>query len=99
MSVRKTHASTEVKVAAPKQATEETVRKVLSESILTIPQARVELANITGQRPDRATLHRWILRGVRGVRLEACRVGPSWITSVEALNRFVVRVTDKSLAS
>jgi hypothetical protein len=34
------------------------------------------------------TLHAWIKRGVRGVRLEAVRVGGQWRTSAEALQRF-----------
>jgi hypothetical protein len=58
------------------QSTEETVRKILSEEILTLKQAAVEIKNLTGQKPDRATLHRWVLRGVGGVKLEACRIGP-----------------------
>jgi len=80
------------------RATEETVRAVLSESILTTHQARIEIQNITGKRPDRATLHRWILRGIGGIRLEAVRIGPNWVTSVEALNRFIVATTDRAIS-
>lgn len=35
-----------------------------------------------------ATLHRWIRRGVRGVRLEWIRIGGTTCTSEEALGRF-----------
>ncbi len=80
-------------------ATEEVVRKVLSESILTTSQALFELQSISGKRPDKATLHRWIFRGIGGIRLEAVRVGMNWVTSVEALNRFIVATTDRAVNS
>jgi hypothetical protein len=31
---------------------------------------------------------RWILKGTRGIHLEATRLGGKWITSAEALQRF-----------
>jgi len=40
-----------------------------------------------------STVFRWIQRGVRGVRLEAVRIGGSMYTSREALQRFVDRLT------
>lgn len=40
-----------------------------------------------------STIHRWIQRGVRGVRLEAVRIGGSLFTSREALQRFADRLT------
>jgi hypothetical protein len=39
------------------------------------------------------TVHRWIRRGVRGVRLEAIRLGHRWVTSMEAVERFAARLT------
>jgi hypothetical protein len=78
-------------------ATEETVRRVLSEQVLTTSQALSELQSISGRRPDKATLHRWIFRGIGGVRLEAVRVGVNWVTSTEALNRFIVETTDRAV--
>lgn len=35
------------------------------------------------------TLHRWRLRGVRGVKLETCLVGNFRFTSKEAIQRFI----------
>jgi hypothetical protein len=35
------------------------------------------------------TVHSWVTRGVRGVKLEATRVGNCWRTSAEALRRFL----------
>jgi hypothetical protein len=40
-------------------------------------------------RPHISTLHRWRLRGCRGVRLETCLVGGRRYTSEEAIARFI----------
>lgn len=40
------------------------------------------------------TLHRWRAKGLRGVRLEAVRLGGGWYTSVEALMRFFARISE-----
>ncbi|MGD0896640.1 MAG: DUF1580 domain-containing protein [Thermoguttaceae bacterium] len=44
-------------------------------------------------RPAISTLHRWRLRGVRGVRLETCLIGGRRFTSREALERFISATT------
>jgi Protein of unknown function (DUF1580) len=70
------------------------VARVLSEDVLSLSQARAELSKLTGQRPDKATMTRWIHRGVGGVKLEAVRLGGRNIfTSAQALNRFIVART------
>lgn len=40
-------------------------------------------------RVDASTVIRWILRGCRGVRLQAIRLGGCWHTTVPAVERFV----------
>lgn len=75
----------------------ETVKKVLTEDVLTLSQARNELAGATGRRPDKATLTRWIQRGVGGVRLEAVRLGRIWVTSRQSLTRFIEATTADSV--
>lgn len=40
-----------------------------------------------------STLHRWRLRGIRGIRLETLLVGGRRHTSVEAIDRFCQAVT------
>ena len=68
----------------------QTVSRILTEDVLSLQQARTELANITGVRPDKSTLTRWILRGVGGIKLEAIRLGGRNIfTSTQALTRFI----------
>jgi hypothetical protein len=39
------------------------------------------------------TVLRWILKGIRGTKLEALRLGGHWVTSSEALQRFAERLT------
>jgi hypothetical protein len=46
-----------------------------------------------------STIVRWILHGVRGVRLEAVRIGGRWITSHEALERFTAALTANHTSS
>lgn len=53
-----------------------------SESLLSWEQAGEQL------QVSKATLHRWITSGVKGIRLEAVRVGGLWRTSAEAIQRF-----------
>jgi hypothetical protein len=48
--------------------------------------------------PGGRTIHystalRWVVRGVRGVKLDAIRLGGRWVTSLEALNRFATKLT------
>ena len=59
------------------------------ESALTLSQASRALPG----HPHVSTLHRWMRRGVRGVRLDAYRIGGRWYTTREALERFVSATT------
>lgn len=77
-------------VADLTQSTSEVVSRILTEDVLSLAQARDELAKLTGIRPDKATMTRWIHRGVGGVKLEAIRLGGRHIfTSTQALTRFI----------
>lgn len=69
--------------------TTDAVRRVLAEDVLTLKQARDELAELLGRRPDKTTLYRWCLRGVKGTRLDHVRVGNQICTSRQALTRFI----------
>ncbi len=44
-------------------------------------------------RPHIATVHRWRLRGARGVKLESILVGGKRFTSTEAIERFIEATT------
>jgi hypothetical protein len=59
----------------------------LAEAATKVPSFRV------GKKTHVATIHRWIQHGVRGVKLEAARLGGRWVTSDEALQRFAEALT------
>lgn len=59
----------------------------------------LRFSEVTKQTPFKvhvSTLHRWRLRGVRGVKLETAMLGGGRVTSIEALERFVARVSAAS---
>jgi hypothetical protein len=62
---------------------------IQSETLLTFAEAVHTLPG----RPHLSTLHRWRLRGVRGIRLETCLIGGRRFTSREALERFSAATT------
>ncbi|MDM4014695.1 DUF1580 domain-containing protein [Roseiconus lacunae] len=67
----------------------ESVRRVLTEDCLTLSEARSEIKQATGRRPDKTTVYRWVNRGVGGTKLEAVRLGGVIITSRQAITRFI----------
>jgi len=76
-------------MSVTKEAVKASVRQILTEDVLTITEARSELASVTGRRPDRATLWRWIHKGVGGQKLSAIRLGNQWLTSRQSITRFI----------
>ncbi len=71
------------------QMTNEKVSRILTEDIVTLAEARDELHRVTGRRPDKATIWRWMKRGVGGIRLDAIRLGREILTSKQAITRFI----------
>lgn len=66
-----------------------------NESILSLTEATKVLPSIDGRRPHVSTLWRWAMKGIRGgVRLETARLGRRVITSKEALQRFIVALSE-----
>jgi hypothetical protein len=59
------------------------------EPLIPLSQAAAWIGNRTGRRPNISTLHRWALRGCRGVRLETQAVGHVRYTSEAAILRFL----------
>lgn len=59
------------------------------EPLITLSQAAAWIGSRTGRRPNISTLHRWALRGCRGVRLETQSVGHLRYTSEAAILRFL----------
>ena len=81
-------------------ATAETVvSQILSEDVLSFSDARREIGQLTGRRPDKSSMTRWVHRGVGGVQLEAIRIGSQLVTSRQAITRFIVARTAKTIGN
>ncbi len=66
------------------------VSRVLTEEILGLSQAREVIKELTGSRPDKSSIVRWIRKGLGGVKLEAVRLGGrDLFTSKQAITRFI----------
>src|SRR5262245_26557389 len=50
-----------------------------------------------GKPVNLSTVLRWVLKGVRGVRLEAVMLGGTWYTSRAALREFTERLTARAV--
>lgn len=67
---------------------------VIEENLISFRQLAASLPRRRANRPVHvSTLHRWRSRGVRGIKLEATRVGGAWCTSWQAFRRFCDRLT------
>ena len=67
---------------------------ISQENVITLAEATRRLPRRRkGKRPHVATLYCWVDRGIRGIHLEAIRVGGTLCTSVEALQRFCERLS------
>lgn len=47
-------------------------------------------------KPHKSTVWRWVLKGVRGIRLETIVVGGKRYTTIEAIERFIAATTAKA---
>ena len=64
------------------------------ERILTFPELAGHMPRRRRGRPVHvSTIHRWRGTGVRGIRLDAVRIGGAWHTSWEAFARFCEALT------
>jgi len=52
-----------------------------------------------GKRVHISAVYRWVQRGIKGVRLEAIRIGGTTYTSREALQRFALPANEVHLQS
>jgi hypothetical protein len=77
---------------------EETAGSIAQETLLSLAQVAKRLPPNRNDRPvSLSCVLRWILSGVRTprgrVRVEGIRLGGRWLTSVEALERFIAAQT------
>src|SRR4051812_17158176 len=84
------------------------VAPLLNGEKLYSPAALAKASNVPGHRGgshlNSSSIFRFIVKGRRGkngewIRLEAVRVGSRWLTSLEALGRFVAKLTADALPS
>lgn len=79
--------------------TSEMVGRLLGESKITLTEAGA-LVGTDGDPTHVSTMNRYVQRGARAgsgerVRLEAFRIGARWVTTREAVARFVAALTSK----
>lgn len=61
---------------------------IWNEELFTLGEAARRLKKVTRRRIATTTLWRWCSRGIKGTRLEYCRVGRNIMTTQTALSRF-----------
>ncbi len=67
---------------------------ITQEQLITFSELARSLPRRRSDRPVHlATIHRWRSRGLKGIRLEAVKVGGAWHCSLEAFRRFTDRLT------
>ena len=70
------------------------------EQIVTFHDLAGGLPRRRGGRPvHTGTVFRWRSRGLKGIKLEAIRIGGTWYTSVQAFARFTARLTAQAEAA
>jgi Protein of unknown function (DUF1580) len=60
-----------------------------TEALCPLADLLAALPQRNGRQTNRSTVLRWVKVGVRGVRLEAVRIGNNWLSSRESLQRFL----------
>lgn len=65
-----------------------------NEDVVTFAELARRVGRRRANRPTHvATIHRWRLRGLNGIRLAAAKHGGIWVTTVQAYQRFVDALT------
>ena len=64
-----------------------------TEKPITLAEATSFIPGIGGKTVHYQTVHRWAIKGLRGVKLETVVLGGRRCTSVEAIQRFAERIT------
>lgn len=64
-----------------------------TEQVLSLADACSRLPRRNGRKLHVSTLYRWAQRGIKGVRLETGMLGGARVTSLEALQRFMERLS------
>lgn len=71
-----------------------------TETVISLTEATKHLPRRrAGKKPHVTCLYRWTTAGCRGVVLESIQVGGTRCTSVEAIQRFIERLTNGNAAA
>ena len=70
------------------------VRDVPRELPLSMAEAADRFGELSGRRPHLATVHKWAMHGVRGVKLESLVIGGRRVTTAAAVERFVLATSE-----
>lgn len=72
-----------------------------SENLVSVGRAAELFPSVNGKKPARETVLKWVRKGVRGVKLESELLAGRYVTSAEAVGRFIenVRATNNVSAS
>jgi hypothetical protein len=65
---------------------------------ISLPDAAEYLGKLTGQKPHVSTLHRWCLKGCKGVRLDSICIGSKRFVTATAIERFIEASTAARVA-
>lgn len=66
-----------------------TADRLRSEGAISLSEASGVVWEVTGRKPAKSTLIRWVLRGSSGKRLAALRVGGTYFTTRQAVDDFI----------
>lgn len=67
------------------------------EKLLTMSEATAYVPKRNGRKVHSTTIWRWVRYGSKGVFLDGLRTPSGWVTSVEAISRFMVELTRQDL--
>ncbi len=66
----------------------------LSEQVITLSDVPAHVPPLRAGKPiTTQAVYNWTISGVRGIRLERAKLGGVWVTSLEAIQRFMERLT------
>lgn len=66
------------------------------EKVLSLSDLARALPMVSGKRIHQSTIWRWALKGSRGVKLEALKLGSRYLSSLEAVERYGRAVSEAS---
>jgi hypothetical protein len=72
------------------------VGRLMDEPLISLSQAARQAP---GGPVHLSTIHRWRLRGIKGIKLETCMCGGKRLTSVPAMRRFAIATTAAAVGS